>query len=158
MIVLMRHVTNDEPRCIQRTRLAPNGQKIARKMYGPAKGAAIKIDADVNVAIGLVIGEGLGTCMAARQLGYSPAWALGSVGAVERLPVLDGVDGLTILAEAGEPSRKAVQICFERWRAAGRTVVVRRSTIGLTLTMRFEARHETPARGPSLCRGRHGRV
>ena len=66
MIALMRHVQTNEPRAIQKTRLAPHGQKIARKMYGPAKGAAIKIDADENVTMGLVIGEGLETCMQIR--------------------------------------------------------------------------------------------
>jgi hypothetical protein len=82
------------------------------------------------MTMGLIIGEGVETCVAAKQLGFSPIWALGSVGAIETFPVLGGIECLTILAEAGEPSRKAVQKCFERWRAAGREVEVLKSTIG----------------------------
>jgi hypothetical protein len=57
MIALMRDVMTNEPRCVQRTRLAPDGSKIARQMLGPAKGAAIKIDADHDVTMGFVSGK-----------------------------------------------------------------------------------------------------
>ena len=48
-------------------------------MYGEANGAAIKLDADEMVTMGLTIGEGIETVLSARQLGFRPAWALGSV-------------------------------------------------------------------------------
>jgi hypothetical protein len=38
--------------------------------------------------------------------------------------VLPGVDGLTILAETGEPSAKAIQACGARWNDAGRDVII----------------------------------
>jgi len=66
MIALMRDVLTDEPRCIQRTQLTPDGRKISRQMLGPAKGAAIKVDADADVTQGLCIGEGLETCLRIR--------------------------------------------------------------------------------------------
>ena len=40
----------------------------------------------------LVVGEGIETCLAARQMGMKPVWALGSVGAIGRLPVGSKVD------------------------------------------------------------------
>jgi putative DNA primase/helicase len=130
LIGLFRDITTNEPRAITRIFLDAENHKISRKFFGPVGGCVIKIDPDENVTTGCVIAEGLETSLATRQLGYLPIWALGSVGAIERFPVLDGIEGLTILAEAGEPSRKAVQICFERWRAAGRDVIVQKSTIG----------------------------
>jgi hypothetical protein len=125
MVALYRDILTDEPVAIHRTALTADGQKIGRKMLGSVRGAAIKLDADAHVTIGLVIGEGIETCLAARQLGFRPVWAPGSVGAISSFPVLPGVDGLTILAEAGEPSAKAVQACGTRWsQAEGEVIVV----------------------------------
>jgi putative DNA primase/helicase len=74
--------------------------------------------------MGLVVGEGIETTLTARQLGFRPAWALGSVGAIAAFSVLSGIEALTILAEAGKPSADAVQICGQRWSEAGREVIV----------------------------------
>jgi hypothetical protein len=46
------------PRAIQRTALAPDGEKIGRMTLGPKTGAAIKLTADEDVADYLLIGEG----------------------------------------------------------------------------------------------------
>jgi hypothetical protein len=79
----------------------------------------------------LVIGEGIETCMAARQLGVSGAvWALGSVGAITFFPVLPNISRLTVLAETGEASDKAIRICRLRWSHAGRRTRTARSTVG----------------------------
>src|SRR6516164_10667651 len=66
--------------------------------------AAIKLD---PLGKQLAIGEGLETAMAARQLGYGPAWALGSVGAISRFPIIDCVKTLIILGERGDVSAQA---------------------------------------------------
>jgi hypothetical protein len=124
MIALMRDVTTNEPRCVQRTRLAPDGSKITRQMLGPAKGAAIKIDADHDVTMGLCIGEGLETCLTARQCDIKPVWALGSVGAIEVFPVLAGIDALSILAETGDASMRAAKECGDRWERDGCEVYI----------------------------------
>src|SRR5262249_36489845 len=89
--------------------------------------AAVKLGAPGDK---LAIGEGVETCLAAMQLGISPAWALGSVGAISFFPVLEGVKELTILAEAGDASARAIQICGRRWRRAGRRVFISKSNIG----------------------------
>jgi putative DNA primase/helicase len=130
LIALFRDIATDEPRPISRIFLDAEGRKIERKFLGPVAGCAVKIDSDENVTMGVIIAEGIETCLAARQLGFAPVWALGSVGAIAKFPVLNGIEALTILAEEGEPSRKAVQECFERWRAAGRKVIIRKSIIG----------------------------
>lgn len=124
MVAVYRTIDRDLPVAVHRTALSANGQKIGRKMLGPVAGAAIKLDADADVTMGLVVGEGIETTLTARQLGFRPAWALGSVGAIAAFSVLSGIEALTILAEAGKPSADAVQICGQRWSEAGREVIV----------------------------------
>jgi putative DNA primase/helicase len=81
----------------------------------------------------LAIGEGVETCMAARQLGFAPAWALGSVGAILFFPVLEQIKTLKILSEAGKASADAIQLRGRRWTRAGRRVRIVRPPIGSDL-------------------------
>jgi hypothetical protein len=83
----------------------------------------------------IAIGEGIETCMAARQLGIrpTPCWALGSVGAISFFPLLNGVKRLMILGETGKASRDAIRLCVPRWRDAGRQVRVIMPEIGSDL-------------------------
>jgi hypothetical protein len=128
MVALFRDIRTDEPVAIHRTALTPDGRKIGRKMLGPAGGSAIKLDADDAVSMGLVVGEGVESCLSARQLGYRPCWALGSKGAIGTLPTLAGIEALTILAEPD--AAEEVQACGTRWFSAGREVILVRPVIG----------------------------
>jgi Toprim domain len=101
--------------------------KTDRRMLGVVHRAAVKLGIAGDK---LTIGEGVETCMAASQLGLGPAWALGSVGSISFFPVNDAVSELTILAETGDPSARAIKICGRRWRRAGRRVLVSRSSVG----------------------------
>jgi putative DNA primase/helicase len=132
IVYLFRDIHTDEPRGIHRTFLTADGEKIDRKMFGPVKGAAIKLDADDEVTYGLTIGEGVETCLAARQLGFRPVWALGSADAIKVFPVLPGIEALTILAETDKTgaNERAVAECARRWQAAGREVLVVASKTG----------------------------
>jgi putative DNA primase/helicase len=82
---------------------------------------------------GVTIGEGLETCMAARQLGFRGVWATGSAGAIASFPVLPGVGVLTILVEHDEANRRAREACATRWVAAGRDVVFAAPKLGKDL-------------------------
>lgn len=126
MLTAFRSIVGDTLQAIHRTALTPAGAKIDRKMLGPISGSAIKIDADENVEQGLTIGEGFETCLAGRQLGFRPVWALGSAGAIGTFPVLPGIDGLTILAETDDSgaNARAVKTCGNRWAAEQREVIV----------------------------------
>lgn len=126
MLTAFRTIVGDRLIAVHRTFLTADGKKIDRQMLGPVKGAAIKIDADENVEQGLMIGEGFETCLAARMLGFRPAWALGSAGAIADFPVLSGIDVLTILAETDDSgaNAKAMRACGNRWAAADREVIV----------------------------------
>ncbi|MET4240723.1 toprim domain-containing protein [Bradyrhizobium sp. RT10b] len=126
MLLAFRSIADDKLQAIHRTALSPEGKKIDRKMLGPVAGAAIKIDPDEDVGQGLTIGEGFETCLAGRQLGFRPVWALGSAGAIGTFPVLSGIDALTILAETDDSgaNAQAIRTCGTRWAAEQREVIV----------------------------------
>lgn len=129
LMALFRNIVTNAPRAIHRIAITAGGIMIGKKMLGQVMGAAVKLDADENIERGLVIGEGIETCLAARMLGLKPCWALGSAGAVKQFPVLDGVDALTIIVDHDPPDRNGRQAGQEaalersqRWTAAGREV------------------------------------
>jgi putative DNA primase/helicase len=132
MLTAYRLIKGDRLVAVQRTLLSDDGKKIDRKMLGPVAGAAIKIDAHENVEYGLTVGEGFETCLAARQLGFRPVWALGSVTAIGLFPVLSGIDALTILAETDDNGANALAIrtCGNRWAAADREVIIATPRVG----------------------------
>jgi putative DNA primase/helicase len=101
--------------------------KTQRRMLGIVHHAAVKLG-KANGEV--VIGEGVETCLAARKLGLSPTWALGSVGMIAQFPVLADCNRITLLAETGEASKHAIELCANRWLAADRNVRVVRSTVG----------------------------
>ena len=67
----------------------------------------------MNVALGLHIGEGVETCMSARQLGLKPTWALGDAGQIPKFPVLSGVEAITLISENDDngASQRACEAC-----------------------------------------------
>jgi putative DNA primase/helicase len=149
MVCAMRNIRTDEIVAVQRTRLdlveregALVGVKRDRRMLGAASGAAIKFDADDAVVGGLVIGEGLETCLTGRFFGLRPIWALGSAGAIGAFPILPGVECLTILAEHDDANAKATHACAARWHAAGREVLINRPIGGKDLNDSWRAPNE----------------
>jgi putative DNA primase/helicase len=121
LIVPFRSIDDDAITAVHRIALKTDGTKLGRRMLGIVHRAAIKLDARSDR---LAIGEGLETCMAARQLRYMPVWALGSVGCISFFPIIDGVKLLIILGEQGAASARAIKMCGTRWRKAGRRVRV----------------------------------
>jgi CHC2-type zinc finger protein/Toprim domain-containing protein len=129
LIALFRNIHTDEPKAILRTALTSGGFLIGKRMLGRVGGCAVKLDPDGNVGQGLVIGEGVETCLAARKLGFRPAWAVGSAGAIRSFPVLGGVECLSIVVDHDLPDKNGRQAgqaaaleCSQRWTAAGREV------------------------------------
>jgi putative DNA primase/helicase len=123
LIAAFRTFVSDDVAAVHRIALISHaGGKLGRRMLGVVAGAAVKL-APITDAT-LAIGEGVETCMAAQQLGYGPAWALGSAGAIERLPVLPGIERLILLAENDDSgtSKRATDRCGDRWMRAGRRV------------------------------------
>ena len=130
MLAAMRAIEGDAVTGIHRTRLTPEGAKVDRRMLGIAAAGVIKIDPDDAVTHGIAIGEGIETVLAARQLGFRPAWALASAGAIATFPVLPGIEAITLLSENDSASERVISQCAERWHRAGREVVIIDPAIG----------------------------
>ncbi len=122
IVALFRDIVTDAPRGIHRVFLDADGRKIARRMLGPTAGAAIKLDASEDVASGLHLGEGIETCLAARQLGFRPVWAMGSAGAIGAFPLLAGIEAISILTENDRASHDAARAIAARYEPAGAEV------------------------------------
>ena len=125
MLAVMRNIATDQITAVQRTALDKDGAKRGRRMLGVAAAAAIKFDNDDAVTTGLIVGEGAETVLSGRQVGFRPAWALGSAGAIATLPVLTGIEALSIHAEHDETgaNARAIEECGSRWQDAGRLVI-----------------------------------
>jgi hypothetical protein len=124
MVALFRDIRTDEPCGIHRVFLDSEGRKIDRWMLGRAAGAAIKLDADEDVTLGLHVGEGIETCTAGWHFGLRPIWALGSADAIKQFPVLPGTEAITVLGELNDDgaNNRAFQACAVRWAEAGKEV------------------------------------
>jgi putative DNA primase/helicase len=139
MLALFRSIKTDEPTGISRTFLGRyDAEKIDRLMLDTCWGSAIKFNA---IAGSLTLGEGTETCAAAVEAGFTPAWALGSAGAIGFFPVLRKVRELTLLLENDATSRRNVSACLDRYRSAGRTVAVVQCHIGYDFGDCWKARH-----------------
>jgi hypothetical protein len=123
LIASFRSIDDDAVTAVHRIRLdqPQRWPKAERRMLGVVQRAAVKLD---PLSDTLHIGEGVETCLAARQLGHVPAWALGSVGMISHFPLIDGVKLLRILGEAGTASATAIKLCGQRWHVAGRRVQI----------------------------------
>lgn len=125
MLCAYRDIATNEVVGLHRTRLDPETAcKVDRMMLGRAKGAAIKLTPDDGVTMGLALAEGVESALAGMALGLVPMWATGSVGGIGAFPVVSGIEALTICAETGAASEKAIEEVGTRWSAAGREVDV----------------------------------
>ncbi len=121
----MRDIVTNQPCGIHRTALSDTGRKVARRMLGRAKGAAIKLADDVDVGWSLSVTEGVETGLSVLLSCCGSVWSLGSAGAIERLPVLPGMERLTIWADHDPVGLNAARACGRRWAQAGVEVIVR---------------------------------
>jgi hypothetical protein len=116
LLAAFRSVETDRLTAIHRIRLDQPEQwpKAQRMMLGAVTGSAIKLDPAGNR---LVVGEGIETCLAARQLGLRPVWALGSSSGIKALLPIAGVEAITILGERDNGSNlNAARECCNTWR------------------------------------------
>jgi hypothetical protein len=112
---------------VHRTFLLPDGSgKVPYKPKMMLGGAGvIHLSADEDVTTGLGITEGIENGLSIIQVaGWSPVWACGSAASIAKLPVLDGIECLTIFADADQPGMVAARECATRWIAANREVQI----------------------------------
>jgi hypothetical protein len=131
MVALYTDAVTGEPKAIHRTAITPAGEKVDRKALGPIAGCVIRLWPDECVTEGLVLGEGIETTLAAatniehRETLLQPAWATTTASLMAKMPVLAGIEALTILVDkdARAGGEKAAAECSARWTAAGREVI-----------------------------------
>ena len=119
-----------------RTFIEPDGSgKIrhgsAKMMLGRA--GTIRLTPDEDVTTGLGICEGIETGLSLIQRAkWQPIWACCSAGGIAKFPVLDGIEHLTIFADADDSGvgLRAAESCARRWREAGREVEITLPPIG----------------------------
>src|SRR5262245_62488642 len=110
------------PLGIHRTFLGPDGAKLERKMLGPR--GVVRLSPDVDVTAGLGVTEGIEDAIAVMLSAWRPVWAATSADAISKVPVLAGVQALTIFADADAAGLGAAETCRNRWSAARREVVI----------------------------------
>jgi Toprim domain len=97
-------------------------------MLGVVHRAVVQLDDAVFDE--LAICEGVETGIAARILGITPVWALGSCGAIAHFPVLPGIRTLNIIAERDQASADGVELGGTRYHRAGRCVHIIEPPLG----------------------------
>ena len=104
---------------------APTGTPRRLLKGHPALGV-IRLWPDDETTMGLVIGEGIETCLTAAKAGIAPCWAAMTAGNVARFSVLPGLEGITVLVDHDRPDRRGRQagiqsgvVLVERYAAAG---------------------------------------
>ena len=122
VIALMTDAETGETIGVHRTFLDSAGAKRERKMLG--RQGVVRLSPEDAVSTGLGIAEGIEDALAVLLSGWSPVWAATSAGAIARLPVLAGIETLTVFADADEPGLVAARACCDSWRRAGREAMI----------------------------------
>lgn len=114
LIALMTDPVSGEACGVHRTFLDADGAKIERKMLG--RQGVIRVSPDECITTSLGVAEGLEDAIAILLSGWSPIWAATSSGAIACLPVIGGIEALTLFADADLPGIRAAEACRARWQ------------------------------------------
>lgn len=134
LVALVTDVCTGEPVNLHRTWLAQDGagkaeiDKPRRLLKGHRSRGVIRLWPDTEVTIGLAIGEGIETCLAAAYEGLRPVWATVSAGNLAAFPILPRIRSLTILCDHDKPNPKSGK---QAGHEAALAVIERYTTAGL---------------------------
>jgi putative DNA primase/helicase len=126
MVAVITDILTVEPISLHFTFLDPAGggkakiEQPRRYLYGHRKVGVVRLTPDHEITQGLVLGEGLETCLS-YALEYSGIWACLDAGNLGAFPVLPGIEGLTVLIDHDEAGHRAFGTVRDRYRAAGLT-------------------------------------
>ncbi|WP_052213571.1 toprim domain-containing protein [Belnapia sp. F-4-1] len=124
MLALMTDPATGEACGVHRTFLARDGSgkapgALPAKMMAGRAGV-VRLVPDEEVTGGLGLAEGIETALSVMQgFSWRPVWAATSAGMIRTLPVLPGIDALTIFADADGAGITAAAGCAARWMEAG---------------------------------------
>jgi hypothetical protein len=151
MVALVTQGTDGKPIGIHRTFLARGGNGKAsvdpvKMMLGPCRGGALRLGPPGD---GLMVGEGIETCLAAMQASGRSAWAALSTSGLRGLDLPREVRDVIVLADGDPPGEAAARDCARRWKRDGRRVRIARPPQGADfndLLMRRAPRTEEAGR------------
>ena len=124
-------VTN-EPMTLHQTWFTPDGTKAPIKhprlflKDHVKQGGVIRLWPDEDVTYGLGIAEGIENALSAAH-GFTPVWSAIDKGNLSQLPVLDGIEALTIFTDPEDGGILAANQCAQRWLEAEREVRIWKS-------------------------------
>jgi hypothetical protein len=127
LVALLTDAVDGTPRTLHRTWITASGTKPAQAE--PARmllrnhrkaGAVCRLWSDQFVTLGLGVAEGIESTLSLAHA-YTPVWACIDAGNLATLPVLEGVECITVAADFDPTGIAAARECARRWRAAGRT-------------------------------------
>ena len=134
LIALVTDAITNKPISVHRTWIRRDGTKPVKpaRMLAAghrAKGGVIRLWSDDAVTSGIAITEGIETALAVAHV-HRPVWSCIDAGNVAAFPVLNGIEAITIFADADEAGLRAAEQCAERWHAAGREVFICEPPVG----------------------------
>jgi hypothetical protein len=133
MVALVTRGADSRPIGIHRTFLAHDGSakapvEPAKMMLGPCRGGAVRLG---PAGDGMMVGEGIETCLAAMQASGRSAWAALSTSGLRSLDLPHAVRDVIVLADGDDPGEAAAQDCARRWKRDGRRVRIARPPRGM---------------------------
>lgn len=130
LVALVSGIETREAISLHFTWICPDGTKAntpgpARLLLGGHRkaGGCIRLWPDEAVTHGLGVGEGIESCLSLAHA-FTPVWSLIDAGNLAALPVLLGIEALTIAQDNDNAGRRAAQTVAERWAAAGAEVAI----------------------------------
>jgi hypothetical protein len=108
LVALITDIETVEPISLHKTWITATGKadlgehKPRKMLWNHRIDGVIRLWPDAEVTMGLVIGEGIETCLAAASAGLAPCWSVISAGNLATFPVLPGLDGITVLVQLRE--------------------------------------------------------
>jgi putative DNA primase/helicase len=124
---------DDVPLAIHRTFLSRDGKSKApvdpqKMMLGPCRGGAVRLTPLSEV---LMVGEGIETCLAARQATGHAVWAALSTSGLPALDLPAKVRDVIVLADGDDAGEAAARTAAQRWKRDGRRVRIARPPNGI---------------------------
>jgi putative DNA primase/helicase len=126
LVGLITHAVTGKPRSLHRTWITPTGKADVdppRLTLGnhETTDSVIRLWPSEWVGAGLAVGEGVETCLSLAHA-FRPVWATCNALNLGALPVLPGVECLTIAVDGDAAGEAAAAECTARWTERGREV------------------------------------
>lgn len=129
VVALVTTPVTVEPITLHFTWIAPDGAGKAAvdpprlTLPGHTNEGVVRLWPDDAVTTGLLVGEGIESCLTAAH-GFTPVWSTLNAGNLKKLPVLPGIEALSIAADNDGAGLKAADACARRWYDANAEVRV----------------------------------